>query len=100
MGVRHRRASGPPVHQASLLHVPTRSERFKDRSGGEFERRRRVTAIGYTDRVLANYRGWPGIISEMEQLLYGETGSGADQRLASSADGMTGPVRAQRSRPA
>ena len=49
------------VHQvhrstkASVLHVPTRSERFKDRRGGEFERRRRVTAIGYTDRVLANY---------------------------------------------
>jgi hypothetical protein len=57
MGVRHRRASGPPVHQASVLHVPARSERFKDRRGGEFERRRRVTAIGYTDRVLANYNG-------------------------------------------
>ena len=50
------------VHQvhrstkASVLHVPTRSERFKDRRGGEFERRKRVAAIGYTDRVLANYR--------------------------------------------
>jgi hypothetical protein len=43
-------------------------------------------------------RGWPGIISEMEQLPYGETGAVRINDWRVSADGMIGPVRAQRSR--